>query len=89
MESGTTENTRRTGGDRGETSARKGKARRRREVEYMVKICPTLEALLGNVEELLLGTVEIQRAHEGRDHEEAPCMPGYRGDAYTWTGRIY
>ena len=40
----------------------------------MVRIRPTLEALSGNVEELLLGTVEIQPAHEEREHEEAPRL---------------
>ena len=74
MESRTTENTRRAGGDLGQTSTRKGRAAIGKEVEYMVRIRPTLEALLGNVEDLLLGTVEIQQAHEGRDHEEAPCL---------------
>jgi len=78
MESGTTGSTRRTGGDRGQPSTRKSKAGRGKEVDYMVRIRPTLEALLGNVEELLLGTADIQRAHEGRDHSEAPC-PGIVG----------
>ena len=78
MESGTTENTRRTEGDLGQTSTRRGRAARGQEIEYMVQIRSPLEALLGNEEELLLGTVEIEQAHEGREHEEAPC-PGIVG----------
>ena len=74
MESGTTENTRRTGEVHGQTSTRRRRAARGKEVEYMVRIRPKLEALLGNVEELLLATVELQQAHEGREQEEAPCL---------------
>ena len=50
MDSGTTENTAGTREDIGQTSARRGRATRRREVEYMVRIRPKLEALIGNVE---------------------------------------
>jgi hypothetical protein len=32
-----------------------------------------VEALLGNVKERLLATVEQQQAITGQDHEEAPC----------------
>ena len=52
MEFGTTENTAGTGEDTGQTSARRGRVIKRREVEYMVRVRPKLEALMGNVEEL-------------------------------------
>jgi hypothetical protein len=61
MDSGTTENTAGTGEDIGQTSARRGRATRRREVEYMVRIRPKLEALMGNVEAMLLATAEQQQ----------------------------
>ena len=46
---------------------------RRRDVEFMVRILPKLEALMGNVEELMLATVEQQLVIAGQEHEEAPC----------------
>ena len=49
----------RTNGNHGQTSTRRGRTARGREVEYMVRIRPKLKALLGNVEELLLATVEL------------------------------
>jgi hypothetical protein len=74
MESGMTETTTKTKEDHGQTSARRGRAAKGREVDYMLRIRPKLKALMGNVEELLLATVELYQAHEGREHEEAPCF---------------
>ena len=73
MESKTTETARGEREDHGQPSWRSRRVGKGREVEYMVKIRPKVEALMGIVEELLLGTAEIQRAHEGGEHEEAPC----------------
>ena len=73
MESETTENTMRMREDHGQTSTRRGRAARGRELGYMVRMRPKLEALLGNVEELMLATVGLHQAHEGQEHEEAPC----------------
>jgi len=39
----------------------------------MGRVKPTVEALLGNVEEMLMATVEQQQTIKGQDHEEAPC----------------
>ncbi len=39
----------------------------------MGRVRHKIEALLGNVEELLLATAEQHRAIDGQDHEEAPC----------------
>jgi hypothetical protein len=39
----------------------------------MGRVRPTVEALLGNVEEMMMATVEQQQTIAGQDHEEAPC----------------
>ncbi len=38
-----------------------------------MRIRPKLEALLGNIEELLVATLDIQQGMIGQDHQEAPC----------------
>ena len=76
MEFGTTENTTGTREDTGHTSTRRGRATRRRDVEYMVRIRPKLEALMGNVEELLLATVELQHEITGKKNtKKHPARP--------------
>ncbi len=83
MESRTTENTRGERDEHEQTSSRSKRVNRGREVEYMVRIRLKVEALMGNVEEPRLATVELQRAHEGGEHEEAPSR--HSRDAHAWT----
>jgi hypothetical protein len=57
-----------------QTRSKAGRTRsaRRKDGDYMGRVKPTVEALLGNVEEMLMATVEQQQTIKGQDHEEAP-----------------
>jgi len=57
----------------GQTRSRGERLTRRRDGDFMGRVRHKIEALMGNVEELLLATAEQQRAIAGQDHEEAPC----------------
>jgi hypothetical protein len=57
----------------GNTAARRGRTPKKREVEYMIRVRPTIESLLGNMEELLLATVDMRRERGELEQPEAPC----------------
>ena len=57
----------------GHTRSRGERPARRKDGDFMGRARPKVEALLGNVEEMFLATLEQQRAIAGQYHEEAPC----------------
>jgi hypothetical protein len=58
----TPENTRGMRGDSGQTSARGGRPKKRKEATYLVRVRPVVEALLGNLELIL---VEVATSRQG------------------------
>ncbi len=59
--------------DTGRTSTRRGRTPKRKEQEYIVRIRPKVEALLGNVEELLFATTGQHQGDAGQEQQDAPC----------------
>jgi hypothetical protein len=57
----------------GQTRMKGDRSVRRKDGDFMGRVRPKVEAVMGNVEELQLATTEQQQAIAGQDHEEAPC----------------
>ena len=58
----------------GNTTARTGRTSRRKQVDYMTQIRPNVEALLGNVEELLLANAGRHQGGAWQGQHDAPCL---------------